>query len=147
MGYELTRRGFLAGTAAAGVTVLGQPWSNVVHAADGRVIVRIEEDLKILDPAYRTGPVDVNIILAVNQGLVKFKPGSTEWENDAAEEIKQVSDTLIEFTLKKGLKFSGDYGDLTAEDVKFSFERFINRMQAARRSIMRMIGRRWTMWR
>ena len=125
MGYELTRRGFLAGTAAAGVTVLGQPWSNVVHAADGRVIVRIEEDLKILDPAYRTGPVDVNIILAVNQGLVKFKPGSTEWENDAAEEIKQVSDTLIEFTLRKGLKFSGDYGDLTSEDVKFSFERFI----------------------
>ena len=32
---------------------------------------------------------------------------------------------LIEFTLKEGLKFSGDYGPLTAEDVKFSFERFI----------------------
>jgi len=38
MRYELTRRGFLAGTAtAAGVTILGQPWSNVVHAADGRL--------------------------------------------------------------------------------------------------------------
>ena len=125
MSYELTRRGFLAGTAAAGVTILGQPWSNVVHAADGRVVVRVDEDLKNLDPAYRTGPIDVNVILAVGQGLVKFKPGSTEWENDAAADIKQVDDKTIEFTLKEGLKFTGDYGDLTAEDVKFSFERFI----------------------
>lgn len=125
MGYELTRRGFLAGTAAAGVTVLGVPWANVVSAAEGKLVVRVEEDLKVLDPAYRSGPIDVNVILAVGQGLVKFKPGSTEWENDAAAEIKQVSDTLIEFKLKEGLKFSGDYGDLTAEDVKFSFERFI----------------------
>jgi peptide/nickel transport system substrate-binding protein len=126
MSYELTRRGFLAGTgAAAGITVLGQPWSNVVHAADGRVVVRVEEDLKNLDPAYRSGPIDVNVILAVGQGLVKFKPGSTEWENDAAADIKQVDDKTIEFTLKEGLKFTGEYGDLTAEDVKFSFERFI----------------------
>ncbi|MGB3417421.1 MAG: ABC transporter substrate-binding protein [Mesorhizobium sp.] len=124
MGYELTRRGFLAGAATAGVTVLGMPWSNVVHAADGRIVVRVEEDLKNLDPANRTGTIEVNVILAVNQGLVKFKPGSTEWENDAAEEIRQVSDTLIEFKLKEGLKFTGGYGDLTAEDVKFSFERF-----------------------
>ena len=126
MSYELSRRGFLAGTAgAAGVTILGLPWSNVLHAADGRVVVRVEEDLKNLDPAYRSGPIEVNVILAVGQGLVKFKPGTTEWENDAAADIKQVDDKLIEFTLKEGLKFTGGYGDLTAEDVKFSFERFI----------------------
>jgi peptide/nickel transport system substrate-binding protein len=125
MTYELTRRGFLAGTAAAGATVLGVPWANVVHAADGRVVVRLEEDLKNLDPANRTGAIDVNVIMAVGQGLVKFKPGSTEWENDAAADIKQTDEKTIEFTLKDGLKFSGDYGPLTAEDVKFSFERFI----------------------
>ena len=68
MTYELTRRGFLAGTAAAGVTILGQPLANVVHAADGRVVVRVEEDLKNLDPANRSGPIDVNVILAVGQG-------------------------------------------------------------------------------
>ena len=66
MGYELTRRGFLAGTAVAGVTVLGMPWSNVVHAADGRIVVRVEEDLKNLDPANRTGTIEVNVILAIN---------------------------------------------------------------------------------
>lgn len=125
MSFELTRRGFLAGTAVAGATILGQPWANVAYAADGKIVVRVDEDLQNLDPANRSGPIDVNIILAVNQGLVKFKPGTTEWENEAAAEIKQVSDTLIEFTLKEGLKFTGGYGDLTAEDVKFSFERFI----------------------
>lgn len=125
MSYELTRRSFLAGTAAAGVTILGQPWANVAHAADGKIVVRTDEDLQNLDPANRAGAIDVNVILAVNQGLVKFKPGTTEWENDAAAEIKQVNDTLIEFKLKEGLKFTGGYGDLTAEDVKFSFERFI----------------------
>ena len=79
----------------------------MVHAADGRLVVRVEEDLKILDPAFRSGPIDVNVILAVGQGLVKFKPGTTEWENDAAAEIKQVSDTLIEFTLKEGSEIHG----------------------------------------
>ncbi len=126
MSLDLSRRGFLAGTAmAAGVTVLGQPWASVLHAADGKVVVRLDDDLSNLDPANRAGPVDVNVILAVGQGLVKFKPGTTEWENDAAADIKQVDDKTIEFTLKDGLRFSDDYGPLTAEDVKFSFERFI----------------------
>ncbi len=78
-----------------------------------------------LDPANRTGPIDVNVIWSVQQGLICFKPGSTEWELDAAEELEQVSDTEIRFKLRSGLAFTGGYGDLTAEDVKFSFERFI----------------------
>src|SRR5262249_29200541 len=57
-------------------------------------------------------------------GLIAFKPGSTEWRLDAAEEIKQVNDTEIDFKLRPGLTFTGGYGPFTAEDVKFSFERF-----------------------
>ncbi len=120
-----TRRGFLAGTTAAGAAaVLGLPLTSIVQAAGGRLVVRLDEDLKNLDPAYRTGAIEVNVLRAVGQGLVKFKPGSTEWENDAAAEIKQVDDKTIEFTLQDGLKFTGSYGELTADDVKFSFERF-----------------------
>ena len=70
-------------------------------------------------------PTLLDHVVAVGQGLVKFKPGTTEWENDAAADIKQVDDKTIEFTLKDGLKFSGDYGPVTAEDVKYSFERFL----------------------
>src|SRR5690606_3176861 len=40
--------------------------------------------------------------------------------------IEQVDDLHIEFELKPGIKWSGDYGELTAEDVKYSFERIAN---------------------
>src|SRR3954470_16915724 len=122
----VTRRQALIGGSAllaAATTGLLKPRS--ARAADGTITIRTEEDLNNLDPANRTGPIDVNVINAVQQGLIAFKPGSTEWELDAAEEIKQESDTEISFKLIPGLKFTGGYGDVTAEDVKFSFERFI----------------------
>jgi peptide/nickel transport system substrate-binding protein len=34
-----------------------------------------------------------------------------------------VDERHIDFTLKKGIQFTGGFGELTAEDVKFSFER------------------------
>lgn len=123
MTHAFSRRALLGGGAAA-VAALGLPWSSVVHAAGRELVVRLDKDISNLDPAYRTGPVDANVIRAVHQALIRFKPGSLEWELDAAERIEQVSDTLIAFALKPGLKFTGGYGDLTADDVKFSFERF-----------------------
>src|SRR5207249_10537922 len=42
---------------------------------------------------------------------------------DAADSIEQVDDTHIKFRLKPGLKWSGGYGEMSAEDVKYSFER------------------------
>ncbi len=125
MNTEISRRQALLGGVVTGVSVLGIPWSRVAHAARDQLVVRVEQDLRNLDPANRTSAGEANVLLAVMQGLVRFKPASTEWELDAAAEIKQPSDTLIEFTLKPGLKFTGGYGDLTAADVKFSFERFI----------------------
>ena len=124
MSYEITRRGFIAGGALAGATILGMPLTSIVHAADGKVVVRTEFDLKSLDPVDRTAP-DENVMLAVCQALTKFKPGSAEWENDAAADIKQIDDKTIEFTLKDGIMFTGGYGQMTADDVKFSFERFL----------------------
>jgi peptide/nickel transport system substrate-binding protein len=94
-------------------------------AMGNKLLIRIPRDLQNMDPGNRTGPVEVNVILAVYQGLIKPKIGSREFENDAAASITQVSDTLIEFTLKDNLMFSGGFGQVTAQDVKFSFERFI----------------------
>ena len=129
MAHDISRRQALRGAAGIGVVtgigVLGTPWANLAYAARDQVTVRTEGDLRNLDPANRTSPIDANVILAVCHGLVRFKPGSTDYAPDAAATITQPSDTLIEFTLKPGIKFTGGYGDLTAEDVKFSFERFI----------------------
>ncbi|RAZ91742.1 ABC transporter substrate-binding protein [Mesorhizobium hawassense] len=126
MSSKLSRRRLIKtaaslGAAAAFITI--SP-SNV-FATGKKLLVRIPRDLQNLDPANRTGPIEVNVILAVYQGLIKPKLGTLEFENDAAASIAQVSDTLIEFTLKDNLMFSGGFGQVTAQDVKFSFERFI----------------------
>jgi peptide/nickel transport system substrate-binding protein len=125
MSFTLSRRQILAGGSAALAAVttgLIRPKSAL--AAHSKIVVRVERDLANRDPANRTGPIDVNVLFACMQGLIGFKPGSAEWRLDAAEEIKQVSDTEIDFKLRPGLVFTGGYGPLTAEDVKFSFERF-----------------------
>ena len=71
---------------------------------------------------YRAMGFDIHYIHRTDR--TGFKAGALDYENDAAAELNQVNDQLIEFRLKDGLTFQGGYGDLTAEDVKFSFERY-----------------------
>lgn len=120
---DVSRRRFLATAAATAgaATVLGMP---VMAQTPTSLTVRIDRDLTVLDPAFRGGPNDGNIIRVVFQRLIAQKPNSTETTLDAASELKQVSPTLIEFTLKPNQMFTDGYGEMTAEDVKFSFERF-----------------------
>ena len=125
MSFTLSRRQVLAGgSAVLAAATMGVIRPKSALAAHSKIVVRVERDLANLDPANRTGPIDVNVLFACMQGLVGFKPGSADWQLDAAEEIRQVSDTEIDFKLRPGLVFTGGYGPLTAEDVKFSFERF-----------------------
>ncbi|HVJ53545.1 MAG TPA: ABC transporter substrate-binding protein [Aliidongia sp.] len=116
-----SRRTLLRAAAAA-------PWllAGPARAQGDGIAVRIEQDIQTLDPAERASAIEGNVIRAVCRNLVAFKRGSFEIENDAAAEIRQVSDTAIEFTLKDGLEFTGGYGPLTADDVKFSYERFLS---------------------
>ena len=87
------------------------------------ITVRIDRDLAVLDPIDRKGPWDGNVIRCVHQRLMKQKPNSSELELDAAAEVKQVSPTVIGFRLKPGQLFTDGFGEMTADDVKFSFER------------------------
>lgn len=120
----VNRRQFILGSTA----VAASPFFfglNIAEAADhDQVIIRFPSDIGNLDPANRVGDVEDNVLYAVCQNLARFKPGSLEWEPDAAKWIKQNSDTEIEFELNPGQMFHGGYGEMTADDVKFSFERF-----------------------
>ena len=81
-----------------------------------------------LDPAFSTGVTDENVMGCIYSKLITYQPGTKwEWKLDAAEEIKLIDPTHIKFRLKKGIMFSNGYGELTAEDVKFSFERIIDK--------------------
>ncbi|MBI3506584.1 MAG: ABC transporter substrate-binding protein [Proteobacteria bacterium] len=122
---ELNRRNMLAGSAAVGLAgLLEGNWEALAQTgARTKINVRIDRDLSVLDPAGRTGPWDGNVVRSIFQRLMKQKPNSAELENDAASEVKQTSPTIVEFTLKPGQMFTDGFGEMTAEDVKFSFER------------------------
>ena len=99
--------------------------SRMALAANGDLIVRFDRDLTNLDPANRTGSVEDNLLQACCQNLARFKPNSLEWEPEAAKTLTQVSETEITFELNPGQMFTGGHGEMTAEDVKFSLERFL----------------------
>ncbi|MCF8008237.1 MAG: hypothetical protein K9K32_00600 [Halanaerobiales bacterium] len=100
----------------------------VVYGAGDEVVksrMRLGEDIENLDPAHLVRGYD--IALALYNKLLKYKPGSSELVNDAAEEFNVSDDgKVITFKLKEGIMFHKGYGEMTAEDVKFSFERIID---------------------
>ena len=124
---RVSRRAFLAGTAAAGLTAAA-PRGRPVEAADPKVLkVRSYYQLEALDPAFQISASDGDIIDTILMSLVTTKPGETwGWERDAALSIEQVDPTHIRFQLRPGLGWTGGFGEVTAEDVKFSYERIAN---------------------
>ncbi len=86
--------------------------------------VAAQDDLINLDPAKTTQAGDRNLSENIFSGLVKFKPGTADPGPDLAESWTISNDGLVyTFNLRKGVKFHRNYGELTADDVKFSFDR------------------------
>ena len=84
-------------------------------------------DVNQLDPYRATTTQDKPLTSWIYNGLVRFKPGSASLETlepDLAEHWESTPDKLTwTFHLRKGVKFHGDYGTLTADDVVFSLKR------------------------
>ncbi len=88
-------------------------------------------DIRSLDPHYGTTTIDYACIDPMFNGLVRFKPediNPEKIEPDLAEKWERSKDGLVwTFTLRKGVKFHKGYGEMTAEDVKFSLEKAANK--------------------
>ena len=85
--------------------------------------IRLVSDISNLDPAFYPSSVDEATFAAVSEGLVTYKPGTFEIVNQLAETFEPSADGLsYEFKLKEGMFWQG-YGEVTAEDVKYSYER------------------------
>jgi len=97
--------------------------------------LRIERpgDIGSLDPAYLVNTKnEFTIMNCLYNGLVKYKPGTWEVMPDLAEKWEISKDGKeITFWLRKGIQFHRGYGEMTAEDVKFSFERIIDPKSAS----------------
>jgi peptide/nickel transport system substrate-binding protein len=92
-----------------------------------RVRARTGQDIETMDPAYHFGAEEYNINLAIFSRLMKYKPESQELTLDAAKSVEVSEDgKTVSFELKQGIQFHEGYGELTAEDVKFSYERIVN---------------------
>ena len=120
---NITRRNLLLSAASAGFASMVAP--KVTWSADGAILkVRSYSDLQILDPAFRLSAPEGDIMRAIYAGLVTNTPGDTwGWKQVAVESIEQMDATTIAFKLRDNIGFTDGFGQMTAEDVKFSIER------------------------
>jgi peptide/nickel transport system substrate-binding protein len=118
--------GVLAGSAAFALVLAGCQTGGGDDggggAGDGAILVGTTDKVTTLDPAgsYDNGSFSVqNQVFAF---LLNSPLGSPDVEPDLAESVEFISPTEYQVTLKPGLKFANG-NDLTASDVKFSFDR------------------------
>jgi len=122
----MNRRKFLKFSILSSTLALGPAfWPKVSFSASGNILkVRDYGDITCLDPGIAANLYDEDVNACIYNKLISYKPGNKwGWQLDAAESIEQVDPTHIRFTLKKGIKFTNNFGEMTAEDVKYSFER------------------------
>src|SRR5699024_3041000 len=124
---RMNRRRFLQLSAGAGIVAGGLPLGDAVWAATGKVLkARSYADINKLDPGFYQNAYNVDVMNCIYSKLTHYRAGSEwGWGLQAAEKVEQVDPTHVRFRLKKGIEFTGGYGEMTAEDVKFSFERII----------------------
>src|SRR5690625_1915041 len=124
----MDRRGFMLRSLVFGGAAALPWWAGQARAENGILRARIYNDINRLDPAIYENAYNVFVMDLIYPKLTGYRPNSGEWDwqLEGAEEIEQIDDTHIRFRLREGLRWSGDFGEVTAEDVKYSFERVID---------------------
>jgi peptide/nickel transport system substrate-binding protein len=123
-----TRRQFLATSAMAGAATFVTPLMRHAVAANGDTLtVRLNGDIASLDPGYNIGGhPESDIIYGLFPSLVNYiqEDGELNWRPSVyMEHIEWTDPTHIDFTLKPGFMWTNGFGELTAEDVAYSFDR------------------------
>jgi peptide/nickel transport system substrate-binding protein len=117
------------------VTLAGTP---AVEAQRKKVLNIAAKEPDTLDPHSSTLGQSQAFVRFMFRGLTRFaikdgKVTTAEVEPDLAESWTMSPDGIVwTFKLRKGVQFHKGFGEMTAEDVKFSFERQINRTPGTR---------------
>ena len=119
---SFNRRAFLKGSTAFGIAAAAGP--KLAWGADAGVLkIRSYADFQILDPAFTLSNPEFDIQSCLFDKLIEYKPGDAwEWGLQAASAIEQEGNSIA-FTLRPGIQWTNGFGEMTAEDVKYSFER------------------------
>src|SRR5437773_3605942 len=120
-------RAFLISTAAAFALLATAPAVLAQsHKQGGAAVVTFNNDLTTLDPQVGYDWQNWSVIKSIFDGLMDYKPGSTELEPDLAQGYTVSDDGLTyTFVLRDGLKFHNGRA-VTSADVKYSLERAVN---------------------
>lgn len=118
------RNKLLAGVAATAMT-LGAGIA-LADNMGGNIIVTYKDDVSTLDPAIGYDWQNWSMIKSLFDGLMDYKPGTTELVPDLAESYTISDDGLVyTFKLKPGVKFHNGR-ELVASDVKYTLDRVVN---------------------
>jgi peptide/nickel transport system substrate-binding protein len=119
-----------------GLVVLAEP--PAADAQKKKILNVAAKEPDTLDPHSSTLGQSQAISRFMFRGLTRFaikdgKVTTSEVEPDLAESWTLSPDgTVWTFKLRKGVQFHKGFGEMTAEDVKFSFERQINKTPGTR---------------
>ncbi|PXX89119.1 peptide ABC transporter substrate-binding protein [Marinobacter vulgaris] len=92
----------------------------------GDIIVTYQNDVATLDPAIGYDWQNWSMIKSLFDGLMDYKPGTTELALDLAESYELSDDgKTYTFKLREGVKFHNGR-EMKASDVKYSLERTAN---------------------
>jgi peptide/nickel transport system substrate-binding protein len=118
------RNKLLAGVAATAMT-LGAGTA-LADNMGGNITVTYKDDVSTLDPAIGYDWQNWSMIKSLFDGLMDYKPGTTELVPDLAESYTISEDGLVyTFKLKPGVKFHNGR-ELVASDVKYTLDRVVN---------------------
>jgi len=121
--FRLSRRSLLQSSAALGFAAAARPRLGLAQSG-GVLRVRSYSDLQVLDPAHRKAQPEGDIMRCIYTKLIDYKIGDVwGWRPTGAAAIEQVDPTHVKFTLRPGIMFTNGFGEMTADDVKFSYER------------------------
>ena len=95
--------------------------------AQDKIVKWNNGDWKSMDPAFVTGVLESYVVMNIYAALVQWEYGSMEIVPDLAESWEISNDGLVyTFMLRKGVQFHQGYGEVTAEDVKYSYDRILD---------------------
>jgi peptide/nickel transport system substrate-binding protein len=134
--FRIALAAILTFAAVAGLAAVAGPPE--AEAQRKKVLNIAAKEPDTLDPHSSTLGQSQAIARFMYRGLTRFaikdgKVTTAEVEPDLAESWTLSPDgTVWTFKLRKGVQFHKDFGEMTAEDVKFSFERQINKAPGTR---------------
>jgi len=154
-GYRMTRRDLLRAGLITGAALSAAPLSAPVRLqAQGKRggTLRVRGyDPPHFDPHLALNFKQSNTLSFVYNKLVRFKvgpgvpPGSFTVEPDLAERWEEPDDTTMVFHLRRGVRWQNKPPvagrELTAEDVKFTFERFLTEKGNPHRYMLEHVDR------